>query len=217
MAENENIENPIEQDEQLDQEQDSILAKRKSLYERWEKRNAHYEKRLYDSVIHILCDYGIGASERTGKKGYILGAGYESYIIAFFLGLYSKRKKSLKGDVKSFGQPIQFWGNLDSKKGRTAYSDLRKYMFIAAVAKTDIDWVKVDKDEIKTSRAISDLINTMDEYANYGYYLMEDKLNEDPNYFIRNTSFLDMFLSFRKEAQNTDKSNEEQEIEADEL
>ena len=35
---------------------------------------------------------------------------------------------------------------------------------------------------------------TMEEYANYGFSVMEDKLNREPNYFFSNRSFLDIFM-----------------------
>ncbi len=58
--------------------------------------------------------------------------------MAYFIGLYSKRQKPLGeyADIKDCGQPIQYWGNLDSKKGRKAYPKLREYMFMSLVART---------------------------------------------------------------------------------
>ena len=50
---------------------------------------------------------------------------------------------------------------------------------MALVAKTDVDWIALDKGEIKPSTVISQLITTMEEYANYGFSVMEDKLKED--------------------------------------
>ena len=49
--------------------------------------------------------------------------------MAFFIGLYSKKKIPFDqyADIKDLGQPIQFWGNLDSKKGRRAYPRLKEY------------------------------------------------------------------------------------------
>ena len=114
--------------------------------------------------------------------------------MAFFIGLYSNKKKALKGEQKGFGQPIQFWGNLDSKKGRKAYPKIREYIFTALVTKTTINWIEVDKGTIKVQQVVDDLITTMEEYANYGFHFMLDKLESDPGFFYNNTSFLDIFL-----------------------
>ena len=40
------------------------------------------------------------------------------------------------------------------------------------------------------------LMQTMEEYANWGFHFMEDKLIDDPNYFFRETAFLEIFLAF---------------------
>lgn len=77
---------------------------------------------------------------------------------------------------------------------RKAYPGLRSYMFIALVAKTDIDWIAIDKGDIEVSTAVTKLIETMEEYANYGFSVMEDKLKQDKGYFFSNRAFLDMFL-----------------------
>lgn len=48
-----------------------------------------------------------------------------------------------------------------------------------------------------TSRkAVDMLMQTMEEYANWGFNFMEDKLIDDPNYFFRETAFLEVFLDF---------------------
>ena len=117
--------------------------------------------------------------------------------MAFFIGLYSGKKLPLSDDsddLKVLGQPLDKWGNLDSKKHRKAYSQLRSYIFIALVAKTDIDWIAIDKGDLKVSTAVAKLIETMEEYANYGFAVMEEKLKNDKGYFFSHRSFLDIFL-----------------------
>ena len=158
----------------------------------------------------MLSDYGVGASENTGAKGKVLGAGYEPYIMAFFIGLYAGKKIPLtkeQDDLKALGQPLQYWGNLDSKKYRKAYSGLRSYIFIALVAKTDVDWIALDKGDIKVGSVVTSLIETMEEYANYGFSIMEEKLKADPAYFFSNRAFLDIFLQLTEKVENND--NEE--------
>ena len=90
------------------------------LYDLWAKRNPKWETR-FEEIIHQFTDYGVGSSELTEARGKTLGAGYELYIYAFFVGLYSDKKRELVGDNKTFGQPIQYWGNLENRKFRKAY------------------------------------------------------------------------------------------------
>jgi hypothetical protein len=185
---------------------EELVKKDEKLIDKWGRRNPRFEKQYEQSVMRVISDYGIGASGNTGAKGKILGAGYEPYIMAFFIGLYANKRIPLSedaDDVKGLGQPLQYWGNLDSKKFRKAYPNLRSYIFIALVAKTDIDWIALDKGIIDASTVVSSLIKTMEEYANYGFSVMDEKLREDKGYFFSNRAFLDMFL------QLTDKGLEE--------
>lgn len=176
---------------------EELVDKDEKLIDIWGRRSPKFEKKYEHSVMRVISDYGVGASEHTNAKGKILGAGYEPYIIAFFIGLYSNKKLPLSenpNDVKVLGQPLQFWGNIESRKNRHAYSNLRSYIFIALVAKTDIDWIAIDKGDLKVNTAVIKLIDTMEEYANYGFSVMEEKLKEDKGYFFSHRSFLDMFL-----------------------
>ena len=176
---------------------EELVDKDDKLIDIWGRRTPKFEKKYEHSVMRVISDYGVGASENTNAKGKILGAGYEPYIIAFFIGLYSNKRLPLSentDDVKVLGQPLQFWGYLDSKKNRHAYSSLRSYIFIALVAKTDIDWIALDRGDIKVNTVVASLMETMEEYANYGFSVMEDKLKEDKGFFFSNRSFLDIFL-----------------------
>ena len=192
---------------------EELVKKDEKLIDLWGRRNPRFEKHYEQSVIRVISDYGVGASVNTGAKGKILGAGYEPYIMAFFIGLYANKRIPLTEDaneLKGLGQPLQYWGNLDSKKFRKAYPSLRSYMFIALVAKTKIDWIALDKGFIEPGTVVTALVNTMEEYANYGFSIMEEKLNEDKGYFFSNRAFLDMFL------QLTERQSSEEEIDTPE-
>lgn len=183
-----------------------------SLYSVWEKRNPYFEKQFEDSVIRKLADYGVGASAMTETKGKILGSGYEPYILAFFIGLYEDKRLPLENTTKNLGQPIQYWGNFESRKGRQGYANLRNFIFAALIARTDIDLIEVDKGNITCRHAVEMLLTTMEEYANYGFRVMEGKLNSDPAYFFNQMAFLDMFLDMTKD-DSAQQSEEEEELE----
>ena len=169
-----------------------------SLYDLWSKKNPDFETR-FEPILRQYCDYGKGYNEYTESKAKILGAGYELYIIAFFIGLYADITKPLNSDPvkrKGFGQPIMYWGNIENRKMRKAYPELRKYIFIALLARTDIDFIALDKGEIQVQRVVADLKKKMEEYANYGFDYIHEKLEEDSNWLSWNSSLLDTFLSF---------------------
>ena len=58
------------------------------------------------------------------------------------------------------------------------------------VARTDIDFIALDKGEITQRKVVDDLITKMEEYANFGFDFMQEKLDENPNYFFKETAFL---------------------------
>jgi len=170
-----------------------------SLYELWGKRNPEWEERYQDSVISVFSDYGKGVNKYQEARGKIFGAGYEVFILAFFIGLYANKTKPLIEDRakrKHFGWAISNWGSGESRLGRTQYPRLREYMFAALVARTNIDFIALDKGEITSRKVVDDLIQKMEEYANYGFDFISEKMDQDPNYFFKETAFLRVFTSF---------------------
>ena len=183
-----------------------------SLYELWGKRNPEWEERYQDSVISVFSDYGKGVNKYQEVRGKIFGAGYEVFILAFFSGLYSNKTKPLiedKAKRKYFGWPISNWGTGESRLGRTQYPRLREYMFAALIARTDIDFIALDKGEITQRKVVDDLVTKMEEYANYGFDFIQEKLVDNPNYFFKETAFLRVFLDFIK---NEDENSEKDDV-----
>lgn len=83
-----------------------------SLYELWGKRNPQWEKRYQDSILEVFSDYGKGVNKYQDARGKIFGAGYEMFILAFFIGLYYNQTKPLTDDkakLKTLGQAIMYW------------------------------------------------------------------------------------------------------------
>lgn len=169
------------------------------LFDAWARRNPEWEIRYEDSVVKNFCEYGKGNTSLRDARGKLFGAGYEMFIIAFFIGLYFDQRRPLNPDkskVKEFGLQIQYWGNIDVRNGRKAYPKLREYIFAALVAKTDFDFIALDKGDKTIREAVDALMTTMEEYGNWGFHFIEDKLIDNPNYFYNETAFMELFLSF---------------------
>ena len=147
-----------------------------TIYELWAKRNPEFEKRYQDTVLSVFTDYGKGVSQFNDIRGKIFGAGYEVYIIAFFIGLYHNQTKPLVEDAskrKVLGQPIMYWGNIEERTGRKAYGKIREYIFAALVARTDIDWIALDKEEITAQSVVKTLIDKMEEYHSHNTHRLD--------------------------------------------
>ena len=71
-------------------------------------------------------------------------------------------------------------------------------MFAALVARTDIDLIALDKGQTTVRKVVDMLMDKMEQYANFGFSFISEKMEDDPNYFFKETAFLHLFLSFLK-------------------
>ena len=184
-----------------------------SLFELWAKRDPEWEKKYQDSVINVFTDYSKGVNQYQEVRGKIYGAGYEIFIIAFFIGLYFDRTKPLVDDKakrKRFGHQLMYWGNIEQRGGRHPYGRIREYIFAALIARTDIDLIALDKGDITARSVVDALMDKMEQYANFGFDFMQENLEEDPNYFFKETAFLRVFTSFLNE--NKEETDEDDDV-----
>ena len=185
----------------------------KSLFDAWSNKDPEWEKKYEELLMMPFTDYGRGTSQYTESRGKIFGAGYEMFIIGFFIGLYFDKTRKLTDDKskrKHFGHKIMFWGSQEGKLklGRTSYKKIQEYMFAALITKTDIDFISLEKGEVSVDDAANSLKHKMEEYANYGFHYLEDMLEDDPNSLFKDSAFLKIFTSFI-----SDNNKEEDEIE----
>lgn len=170
-----------------------------SLFALWGKRNPEYEIQYDDPLVKQFSDYGKGTNSGSADRAKILGAGYEVYIMAFFIGLYANKKLPLTEDHskrKVLGQPLMYWGNQENRKDRKSYNKIVNYIFAALIAKTDIDFMGLEKGDVPARVVVDQLVDTMEQYANYGFSYMLEKIDESPGYFYNNEAFLNIFTSF---------------------
>jgi len=122
------------------------------------------------------------------------------YTYAFFLGLYNDEFIPITSSEKKvdFSHHIQHWESKSTITTRKDFTNLQENMFIAQLAKTDIDLIALEKGELDEDEVVRLLIKTMESYTNGGLHLIKEKLEENPNYFLQPTSFLNMILETDK-------------------
>ena len=84
---------------------------KENLYKTWASRNPFWEKRYEESIFKKFCDYKKGETSLREDRGKIFGAGYEIFIVAFFIGLYFNQRRPLINDStkrKSFRKLGQY-------------------------------------------------------------------------------------------------------------
>jgi hypothetical protein len=167
-----------------------------NLFRVWASRIPKYDEKFRGTLFKSKANKG---SERKDEEliesyGKHFSRYYKLYIYAFFLGLYNDLFLEIKDATKvDFGWPIENWENRNSR-GHDSSFDLQEYMFVALVAKTDIDLIALDKGEIKVEKVVEQLIHTMESYTNGGLTLLEEKGQDNPNYHLDSTAFLDLIL-----------------------
>ena len=163
-----------------------------SAFDVWGRRNPSYEKHYENSVIKPLADFGIGTNEASDAKGKVLGAGYEVLIMAFFIGLYSDKRIPLntEEEIKDLRQPIQYWGSIESRKGRRAYPRLKEYIFTALVARTPVKHI------VKIYVFFSMILNGIQHIAQTYTSNFILNINPVPLVITINAALLDGYISF---------------------
>lgn len=169
-----------------------------TLYDTWLNRiDSYYEERYYEPVVEALCQYHGGSVDGRDGKGKIFNAGYEVFIVAFFIGLYYGERTPLKGPKRKFRMEMYTWGRKSTENGRKDFTLIQKYIFAALIAKSDIDLLAVDKGDLSLDEACDILMTTLNEYANTGFLqiLPLGKEEIDPKLF-ESTGLLEMVRNF---------------------
>lgn len=164
------------------------------LYNSWlQYRNLRYESIFDGPIVKAFCNWQSSLDNGREEKGRLFNAGYEVFLYAFFIELYRNSRRTLSGQTRSFSMEIFRWGDVNSKyTTRKKYKRIQEYLFAAAVAKSDLDLVKYDLGEIETAVAVSTLADTINEIANAGFYEINQKMNEQDDFFFN----VDNLLSF---------------------
>ncbi len=167
----------------------------KNLFDRWKTRIPKYSEVNKDLFTSLSQKFG-AEGEKKINLGKHFSTNYELYTYAFFLGLYNSEFAPIpEGERKTdFSHHIQHWGSKTTVSTRKDFTNLQENIFIALIAKTNIDLVALEKGELEEDEAVKLLIKTMESYTNGGLILIKEKLEENPNYFLQPTSFLNMIL-----------------------
>lgn len=164
-----------------------------AIFEKFKKKMPYYEKKFQNLFDTFTGKFGT-EGESKESRGKDFSNNYELYIYAFFLGLYSNSKIPISGSKTRFKFEIGEWGkkneNIRIAIKRNSFTELQEYIFMALVAKSDVDFIELDKGNLNIDEAVRQLINTMEEYANAGLQIIAEHYEEekhkfsDPSYFL---------------------------------
>ena len=172
-----------------------------NLFDKWKTKIPKYAEEFRPLLFDKLTQKGGGAEQTKEDKGKYFSNNYELYMYAFFLGLYNNECVPIADKAKKvdFSHAIQFWGSKGNRLDRKDFTNLQEFIFTSLIAKTDIDLIALEKNDISEEEVVKQLINTMESYTNGGLNLIKEKMEENSNYFLQPTSFLNMILDSNME------------------
>lgn len=160
------------------------------LFDRWASQAPKYDK-IYVPLFEKLAKKFGGTEEGKENAGKIFNSNYELYIYAFFLGLYGNSRIPIEGERIDFRHEIKHWGKKGKLYDRKDYTILQRYIFMALVAKTDLDFIELDnakENEIK--KAAQQLREEFAEYTNAGLLMLQEQYETDKIVFNEKRWFL---------------------------
>lgn len=170
-----------------------------NLFDKWKTKIPKYSIEFKDTLFKSLSEKFGAEGDKKISLGKHFSTNYELYTYAFFLGLYSDEYSPIPEGVKKvdFSHHIQYWGSKTTVSVRKDFTILQEYMFAALIAKTNIDFLALDKGEITEEEVVKELINTMEAYTNGGLTLIKEKFEDNSTYFLNPTAFLDMIVKLK--------------------
>jgi hypothetical protein len=175
-----------------------------SLFDRWKTKIPKYDEQFRESLFDAISKKFGGSEKAKADLGKNFSTNYELYIYAFFLGLYNNEFSPIPESSKKvdFSHAIQHWGSKSGRLERKDFTALQEYMFASLIAETDIDIMSLEKGEITEDEVSRQLIQTMESFTNGGLILIKEKLDFNPNYFLQQTSFLNLILGKTNQSQH---------------
>ena len=167
-----------------------------NLFDKWKTKIPKYSEEFKDTLFKSLSEKFGAEGDKKVSLGKHFSTNYELYTYAFFLGLYYNEYSPIPSNVKKvdFSNHIMAWGSKSNVPGRKDFTKLQEYIFAALIAKSNIDFIALEKGEITEDEVVKELIVSMEAYTHGGLTLIKEKLEDNSSYFLNPTSFLDMIV-----------------------
>ncbi len=171
-----------------------------NLFNKWKTKIPKYSIEFQDTLFKSLSQKFGAEGDKKTSLGKHFSTNYELYMYAFFLGLYNDEFMPIPAGNKKvdFSHAIQYWGSKSTTSVRKDFTKLQYYIFSSLIVKTEIDLIGLETGELDEDSVIKSLLNTMESFTNGGLTLIKERIEDNSNYFMQSTSFLDMILDSKK-------------------
>ena len=151
-----------------------------NLFDKWKTKIPKYSE-VHKDLFNSLSQKFGAEGEKKINLGKHFSTNYELYMYAFFLGLYNEEFAPIPDTEKKidFSHPIQHWGSKTTISTRNDFTNLQENIFLSLIAKTNVDFIALEKAEIKEDEVVKALIQTMESYTNGGLILIKEKIEEN--------------------------------------
>lgn len=172
-----------------------------NLFDKWKTKIPKFSLEFKETLFKSLSEKYGAEGDKKVSLGKHFSTNYELYTYAFFLGLYKNEHSPIPANVKKddFSHHIMAWGSKSTSPGRKDFTKLQEYIFASLIAKSNIDFLALDKGEITEDEVVKELIATMEAYTHGGLTLIKERLEDDSSYFLNPTSFLDLIVKSKHE------------------
>lgn len=170
-----------------------------NLFDKWKGIIPKYNEEFRDTLFDTFSKKFATSEKSRVDYGKHFSNHYELYIYAFFLGLYHNEFEPIPEKAKKvdFSYEIQNWGSKGNRLLRKDFTFIQEYIFAALIAKTDFDFLALEKGEVSVDEAVKALRYTLESYTNGGLILLKEQLEKNPNLILKPTAFLDMILEIK--------------------
>ena len=167
-----------------------------NLFDKWKMQIPKYSEEFRATLFDSFSKKFGGSERMKVDLGKHFSNNYELYMYAFFLGLYNDEFLPISDGAKKvdFSHEIMHWGSKGGRLLRIDFTILQEFIFAAVVAKSNLDFLALERGELSEKDAVKGLIQVMESYTNGGLTLIKEKLEENSDLFLQPTSFLNMIL-----------------------
>lgn len=170
------------------------------LFDRFKTKIPGFNPEFKETLFKKFTDYGASSDDKRNVHGKLYENAYELYIYAYFLGLYKNEFVPLSESIQkvNFNHAIENWGRKGNRLLRKDFSILQEFIFSSLIAKSEIDFIALEKNEIDLEKVVKDLIVTFESYTNGGLLIIKKNYDHNPSTVLKSTFLLDLILEAKK-------------------
>lgn len=151
---------------------------------RFEDRAPVYAKMYREPIVNRFANVGGGKETEMFERGKFFSNVYELYMYAAMLGLKKNYRLPL--------DEVETQKFIEIRDWKTS-NELVRFIEMALIARSDLDLNELENmEEAQVEGKLTELRKLLEEYANGGFDLIYNKVQEEPHFFENDYCFVEM-------------------------